>query len=214
MKFVIATGNSHKVEEFSRMLKRLSEQSDSPRDLCAVSAKELSIDMEGAVENGQTFEQNALIKAKYACKQSGLAAFADDSGLCVDALCGRPGIYSARYADTDDERISKLLCELDGVKEPDRGAKFVSAIACVFPDGRQFTVRGETFGRIAFEKEGDGGFGYDPVFLYEGKSFGKMTGEQKDAVSHRGKALDKCLAELKNYLGQNPATPPQTTPKN
>ena len=93
MKFVIATGNSHKVEEFSRMLKRLSEQSDSPRDLCAVSAKELSIDMEGAVENGQTFEQNALIKAKYACRQSGLAAFADDSGLCVDALGGRPGIY-------------------------------------------------------------------------------------------------------------------------
>lgn len=214
MKFVIATGNSHKVEEFSRMLKRLSEQSDSPRDLCAVSAKELSIDMEGAVENGQTFEQNALIKAKYACKQSGLAAFADDSGLCVDALGGRPGIYSARYADTDDERISKLLKELDGVKEPDRGAKFVSAIACVFPDGQQFTVRGETFGRIAFEKEGDGGFGYDPVFLYEGKSFGKMTGEQKDAVSHRGKALDKCLAELKNYLGQEPAAPPQTTPKN
>lgn len=201
MKFVIATGNSHKVEEFSRMLKRLSEQSDSPRDLYAVSAKELSIDMDKAVENGQTFEQNALIKAKYACKQSGLAAFADDSGLCVDALCGRPGIYSARYADTDDERIARLLRELDGVEEKDRSAKFVSAIACVFPDGRQFTVRGETFGRIAFEKEGEGGFGYDPVFLYGGKSFGKMTGEQKDAVSHRGKALDKCLAELKNYLG-------------
>lgn len=201
MKFVIATGNSHKVEEFSRMLKRLFEQSDNTRDFCAVSAKELSIDMEKAVENGRTFEQNALIKAKYACEQSGLAAFADDSGLCVDALGGRPGIYSARYADTDDERISKLLHELDGVKESDRGAKFVSAIACVFPDGRQFTVRGETVGEIALEKEGEGGFGYDPVFLYEGKSFGKMTGEQKDAVSHRGKALDKCLKELKTYLG-------------
>ena len=99
------------------------------------------------------------------------------------------------------KELLNSIKELDGVKEPDRGAKFVSAIACVFPDGRQFTVRGETFGRIAFEKEGDGGFGYDPVFLYEGKSFGKMTGEQKDAVSHRGKALDKCLAELKKYLG-------------
>ena len=186
MKFVIATGNSHKVEEFSRMLKRLSEQSDSPRDLCAVSAKELSIDMEGAVENGQTFEQNALIKAKYACRQSGLAAFADDSGLCVDALGGRPGIYSARYADTDDERISKLLCELDGVKEPDRGAKFVSAIACVFPDGRQFTVRGETFGRIAFEKEGDGGFGYDPVFFIRGQKLRQNDRRAKGRCQPQG----------------------------
>lgn len=106
-------GNAHKVEEFSRMLKFL--------DFSAVSAEELGIDMDKAVENGDTFEQNALIKAKYACEKSGLAAFADDSGLCVDALDGRPGIYSARYAKTDALRIEKLLCELEGVeKEKER----------------------------------------------------------------------------------------------
>lgn len=168
MKFVIATGNAHKVEEFSRMLKFL--------DFSAVSAKELGIDMDKAVENGDTFEQNALIKAKYACEKSGLAAFADDSGLCVDALDGRPGIYSARYAKTDALRIEKLLCELEGVEKEKRGAKFVSAIACVFPDGTSFTVRGETEGQIDFSPKGSGGFGYDPIFLYEGKSFGEMTG--------------------------------------
>ncbi len=192
MKFVIATGNAHKVEEFSRMLKFL--------DFSAVSAKELGIDMDKAVENGDTFEQNALIKAKYACEKSGLAAFADDSGLCVDALDGRPGIYSARYAETDALRIEKLLCELEGVEKEKRGAKFVSAIACVFPDGTSFTVRGETEGQIDFSPKGSGGFGYDPIFLYEGKSFGEMTGEQKDAVSHRGRALEKCLTELKKYI--------------
>ena len=211
MKFVIATGNDHKVEEFSRMLKRLSDLSEkreifarsdkeNGRDLCAVSAKRLSIDMEKAVENGRTFEQNALIKARYACERSGLAAFADDSGLCVDALGGRPGIYSARYAPTDGERISRLLSELEGVPKKDRGAHFVSAIACVFPDGREFTVTGQTDGEIALERQGDGGFGYDPVFLYKGKSFGQMTPAEKDAVSHRGKALDSCLEKLKIYI--------------
>ena len=117
MKFVIATGNAHKVEEFSRMLKYL--------DFSAISAKELGIDMDGAAEDGDTFEANALIKAQYACEKSGLPAFADDSGLCVDALGGRPGIYSARYAQNDQARITKLLKELDGVKEENRTAKFV-----------------------------------------------------------------------------------------
>lgn len=195
MKFVIATGNAHKVEEFSRMLKNL--------DFSAVSAKELGIDMDGAEEDGDTFEANALIKAQYACEKSGLPAFADDSGLCVDALNGRPGIYSARYAQNDQARISKLLKELDGVKGENRTARFVSAIACVFPDGRKFTVRGETEGKIDFEPKGVGGFGYDPVFLYEGKSFGQMTGAEKDAVSHRGKALEKCLLELKKYTEED-----------
>lgn len=195
MKFVIATGNAHKVEEFSRMLKNL--------DFSAISAKELGIDMDGAEEDGDTFEANALIKAQYACEKSGLPAFADDSGLCVDALGGRPGIYSARYAQNDQARITKLLKELDGVKEENRTAKFVSAIACVFPDGRKFTVRGETEGKIDFEPRGVGGFGYDPVFLYEGKSFGQMTGVEKDTVSHRGKALEKCLLELKKITEED-----------
>ena len=195
MKFVIATGNAHKVEEFSRMLKNL--------DFSAISAKELGIDMDEAEEDGDTFEANALIKAQYACEKSGLPAFADDSGLCVDALGGRPGIYSARYAQNDQARITKLLKELDGVKEENRTAKFVSAIACVFPDGRKFTVRGETEGKIDFEPRGVGGFGYDPVFLYEGKSFGQMTGVEKDTVSHRGKALEKCLLELKKITEED-----------
>ena len=142
MKFVIATGNAHKVEEFSRMLKFL--------DFSAVSAKELGIDMDKAVENGDTFEQNALIKAKYACEKSGLAAFADDSGLCVDALDGRPGIYSARYAKTDALRIEKLLCELEGVEKEKKRGKIRVGHRLRFPDGTSFTVRGETEGQIDF----------------------------------------------------------------
>ena len=194
MKFVIATGNAHKVEEFSRMLKFL--------DFSAVSAKELGIDMDKAVENGDTFEQNALIKAKYACEKSGLAAFADDSGLCVDALDGRPGIYSARYAKTDALRIEKLLCELEGVEKEKRGAKFVSAIACVFPDGTSFTVRGETEGQIDFSPKGSGGFGYDPVFYYVPycKTFGEAAEEEKNAVSHRANAVRLIKKELLQLL--------------
>ena len=196
MKFVIATGNAHKVEEFSRMLKFL--------DFSAVSAKELGIDMDKAVENGDTFEQNALIKAKYACEKSGLAAFADDSGLCVDALDGRPGIYSARYAKTDALRIEKLLCELEGVEKEKRGAKFVSAIACVFPDGTSFTVRGETEGQIDFSPKGSGGFGYDPILMLPeyGKTSAEITMDEKNAISHRGKALRAMKKRLAEEIGE------------
>lgn len=192
MEFIIATGNPHKVKEFSRML--------TPLGIAAVSAKERAIRMEGVEENGSTFEENAYIKAKAVCEVSGMAAVADDSGLCVDALGGRPGVYSARYAPTDRECIEKLLCELKSVPEEKRSAHFVSAICCVFPDGRHFTVRGECEGKIAFAPRGDNDFGYDPVFLYGEKTFGEMEPSAKDAVSHRGRALEAFVKELQNYL--------------
>ncbi len=191
MNLIIATGNPHKVKEFSRML--------APLGVSAVSAKEAGIDMSGICENGSTFEENAYIKAKAVCKMSGCVAVADDSGLCVDALGGRPGIYSARYAPTDKECIDKLLFELEGVPEEKRTARFVSAICCVFPDQRKFTVRGECEGKIAFAPKGDNDFGYDPVFLYGDKTFGEIDGSEKDAVSHRGKALVKFAEEIKKY---------------
>lgn len=192
MDFIIATGNPHKVAEFSRML--------IPLGFSAVSAKEAGISLDAVEENGLTFEENAFIKARFVCEASGKAAIADDSGLCVDALGGRPGIYSARYAPTDRECIEKLLSELKDVPEKDRTARFVSCICCVLPDGRHFTVRGESEGLIAFAPRGDNDFGYDPIFLSGDKTFGEMTAAEKDAVSHRARALDKFVLEIKNYV--------------
>ena len=195
MKFVIATGNAHKVEEFSRMLKFL--------DFSAVSAKELGIDMDKAVENGDTFEQNALIKAKYACEKSGLAAFADDSGLCVDALDGAPGVYSARYGLPgwdDRQRTEHLLHNLEGVPQERRTARFVSAVCCVLPDGRSLTLRGECEGSIAFAPCGENGFGYDPVFLVGDQTFSQLDAAEKDRVSHRGRALRLLREKLPGFV--------------
>ena len=137
-------------------------------------------------------------------EETGLAAIGDDSGLMVDALDGAPGIYSARYAGegaSNDARIAKLLDNLQGVPEEKRTAKFVSAICCVFPDGREVTVRGECHGRIGFAPMGENGFGYDPVFISEsGKTFAQLTSAEKDKISHRGNALRKLRAALKEIL--------------
>jgi XTP/dITP diphosphohydrolase len=194
MKFVIATGNAHKLVELERIL--------NPLGIDAASTKALGVSLDDVEETGTTFEENAYLKAKAACDKTGLPAVADDSGLCVDALDGAPGVYSARYAGegaTDRQLYEKLLKEMDG--KENRAAKFVSAVCCVWPDGDTLTVRGECHGTIGFEPLGEGGFGYDPVFMVGEKSYSQMTAQEKDAVSHRGEALRKLKVALEEKLG-------------
>lgn len=207
MDFILATNNMKKLAEMQRIL--------SPLGINVVTAKTLGITLPEVVEDGDTFEANAKIKAESACKITGLPAIADDSGLCVDYLGGYPGIYSARFANieihgdecvdneknADDEDNNNLLLEkLQGVAESDRTAYYVCAISCIFPDGKEISVRGECHGIIGFERDGNAGFGYDPLFIINGKSFGKYEGEEKDKISHRGKALRSLAEELKKII--------------
>lgn len=195
MKIFIATKNLKKLEELSRILKPMGFEVICERDLEKPLAE--------VEETGTTFEENALLKANAGLHETGYISVADDSGLCVDRLGGAPGVYSARYSGehgNDEMNNQKILSELSGVPIEERGAKFVSAIACVFPDGRSFTVRGECHGYIAFEESGNGGFGYDPLFIGELGCFGELTPEQKDSISHRGKSLKLFREELKKYI--------------
>lgn len=196
MVFVIATNNSKKRLELDRIL--------NPLGIQAVTAEQAGVDLQEVEETGSTFEENAELKALAACNLSGLPAVADDSGLVVDALDGAPGIYSARYAGenaTDADRIAKLLREMQGIPPEERNARFVSAVCCVFPDGRKIIVRGECEGSIGQIPQGNDGFGYDPVFVTEsGKTFAELTPQEKDAVSHRGIALRKLAEQLKQVL--------------
>lgn len=190
MKFVIATHNQHKLQELQRIL--------APLGIEAITA-----DLSEVEETGTTFAENAFLKAQSACRETGLPAVADDSGLEVEALDGRPGVYSARYAGenaTDAQRMEKLLGELEGVPVEKRGARFVSAVCCVFPAGERIQAEGECPGAIAFAPAGEDGFGYDPVFLCGEKTFAQMTAAEKDAVSHRGKALEKFSQALEAFL--------------
>lgn len=179
--FLLASNNPGKLREFREIF---SEDR-------IVSLQELSLDIE-VEEDGQTFEENALKKAREVAKISGMTSISDDSGLCVDALGGAPGVYSARYAGehaSDQERIQKLLQELKG--ETCRTARFVSVVALCTPQGETVTARGECEGEILTEPKGQGGFGYDPVFYVKEfkKTFGQLTGEEKNSVSHRGRAI-------------------------
>ena len=188
--YVIATNNAHKLHEIRDIL-----ENDRRR---FVSMKEANIATDPE-ENGLTFEENALIKARAACKASGLPALADDSGLEVDALNGEPGIRSARYCEgSDADRVVYLLKKLEGVPAQQRGAQFVSAIACVYPDGTEFAVRGICRGVILTENRGEGGFGYDPVFFVpeEGETFASMPQARKNAISHRANSLKITKEEL------------------
>lgn len=192
MKLIIATQNSGKVREFKRILE--------PLGVTVLSAGEAGIHTD-VEETGKTFAENARIKARAVMELSGLPAIADDSGLCVDALGGAPGVYSARYAGedaTDDDRIAKLLSELQDVPEGRRDAHFVSAICCAFPDGSELCAEGICNGVIGHEKRGENGFGYDPVFYTEQGSFSELTAEQKDAISHRGRALRDFYKQFKS----------------
>lgn len=199
MKFIIASNNPHKIEELSRILAQLGMEAASPG--------ELGISLGDVEETGSTFAENARLKAEHAHRLCGLPAIADDSGLSVDALGGAPGIYSARYAGenaTDDQRIEKLLGELKGLDVPRRGAKFVSAVCVCFSPERFLEVEGECRGSIALEKQGNGGFGYDPIFLCGDRSFAQMSAAEKDEVSHRGRALRLLEKALRDYLEAHP----------
>ena len=195
--YLIATKNMKKRDELQRIL--------APLGIQAVLAEELGIDLTEVEETGETFEANALLKAKSGCAESSLPCIADDSGLAVDALGGAPGVYSARYAGehgNDAQNNEKLLKNLENIPFEKRTARFVCAACCVYPDGHEIVVRGECSGKIAFEPAGSGGFGYDPLFLpdqIDENADGLMTMAQldsaeKDKISHRGKAL-KQLAE-------------------
>ena len=202
MKLVLASRNQKKIGELRTML-----QEHFP------NVEILSLDdigYEGDIEeDGTTFEENALIKAKVAAS-SGYIGIADDSGITVDALNGEPGVYSARFAAMhnyagghDDEANNQLLLELlKDTPDEKRGGAYVCCVACVMPNGESFTVRGEVRGRILHEYHGTGGFGYDPLFYYEpfGKTFAEVSAEEKHSVSHRGEAMKKFAEKLKSLL--------------
>ncbi len=199
--FIIATHNPKKLAELSRIL--------APLGIRAVTDRELGITLPEVEETGETFLENARLKARSACQFSGYPAIADDSGLMVDALDGAPGVRSARYSGegaTDEKNNQKLLQALQQVPEGQRGAQFVCAICCVFPNGDELTAEGICRGRIGFEPKGSGGFGYDPLFLYNGVSFAQLSPEQKDAVSHRGKALKALQQALITYYQESEGT--------
>ena len=196
MKAVLASHNKHKIAELQRLLSQ-----------CVPGIELLSLSDVGLfgeiVEDGESFAENALIKARFAAA-SGYIGIGDDSGLCVDALGGAPGVFSARYAGEDGNDAAnnqKLLSELED--KDDRSARFVCTIACVFPNGDdQIVVTGESRGEILTDFRGDAGFGYDPLFYVResGKTFAEMSGDEKNAISHRGRAIEKFAIALKEKI--------------
>ena len=194
MKFVLASQNKHKLVEMQSILAAHGVEVVLEADVG------LNVDVE---ETGETFAENAMLKARAVMEASGLPAIADDSGVCVDALNGAPGVYSARYGgpELDDAgRYRLLLSNMQGART--RAAHFTSAIACVFPNGDTLEAQGICPGTIAFAPQGDGGFGYDPVFFLPElrKTYAQLTPEEKAAVSHRGKALAVFDGKLREYL--------------
>lgn len=195
MKIFIATKNKNKLKELERIL--------IPMGFEVLSENDLEKPLPEVEETGETYEENALLKAYSGLKATGLITVADDSGLSVDFLDGAPGVYSARYSGenaTYESNNEKLLAALKGVPKLKRTARFVSSVACVFPDGTEFTVRGECEGYIAEKCSGNEGFGYDPLFICESGCFAEISPEEKDRVSHRGKALKKFKIELEKYI--------------
>ena len=188
MKLVLASKNQKKLVEMRDILSHMGVE------VCLQSDVGVDVDVE---ETGTTFEENALLKAKAVMEATGLPAIADDSGLCVDALAGAPGIYSARYGglDSDQARYRLLLENLRGAGS--RAAHFHTAIVCCFPNGDRLDAAGDCFGTIAYAPQGDNGFGYDPVFFVPElrKTFAQLTPEEKNAISHRGNALRAFAAE-------------------
>ena len=194
MKFVLASQNVHKQRELQAVLAPYGVELLLQRDLG------VPIDVD---ETGATFAENARLKADAALRATGLAAIADDSGLMVDALDGAPGVYSARYTgshdDSDEARYRLLLKNLEG--ETARAARFVCAVCCAMPDGTLLTASGACEGEILTAPRGTGGFGYDPVFRPLGfdRSMAELSAEEKNAISHRGRALAQFQRELENY---------------
>ena len=194
MKFVLATQNPKKLKEMSAILGELGVE--------VVSEADLGVKIE-VEETGETFAENSLLKAKAVMEATKLPAIADDSGLCVNALNGGPGVYSARFGGEgldDRGRYMLLLQTMRG--QTTRAAHFTCAIACAFPNGDTITAEGQAPGTIAFAPMGEGGFGYDPVFFVpdKAKTFAQLTQEEKAEISHRGKALREFTAKLETYL--------------
>jgi XTP/dITP diphosphohydrolase len=188
---VVATGNKHKLTEIARIFSEYH----------VISQKEAGFDGE-AEENGATFAENAVIKAECAAKALGLPVIADDSGICVQALGGKPGIYSARFAgEHGNDKANRMLLLQKLQNVTDRSAYFESAVALVYPNGEKIVASGKTYGHILEEEQGEGGFGYDCIFYSDDlkKSFGSATPEEKDSVSHRYRAL----CELRQKISGN-----------
>ena len=200
MKLVLASNNKHKIEEIKSIL------SKNGCDVEVLSLSEIGYNDE-IIEDGSTFEENALIKAKTVAKL-GYIGIADDSGLCVDALGGAPGIYSARYAGEPCDHAKnneKILAALAGKVGAERAAAFVSVIACCHPDGSYFTVRGECRGEMLTALQGNGGFGYDPLFRPEGYAltFAEISFDDKNKISHRAKALTAFANRFPSFINEH-----------
>ena len=209
MNFIAATNNPGKMAELRRILERMGHTVQSQREAG------LTLDPE---ETGETFAENARIKARAICEAAAQPTIADDSGLCVDALDGAPGVHSARYCGRhgdDEANNDKLLAELAGVPEDARAARFVSSVCVWLPDGRHATFEGVCPGRVGFERRGTNGFGYDPLFIpdrvgvpgtpdtvenTQGRSYAELSAGEKDAISHRGRAMARMERELERFL--------------
>lgn len=196
-KMVLASSNRHKLEEIMEITKEFGVE--------LITMDEAGLGGMDIEENGSTFEENSMIKAKAVVDELGLPAIADDSGLMVDFLNGAPGIYSARYSGEDknyDANNKKLISELQNAPKEERGAQFVSVITLLMPSGESLVVRGEVEGVIGYEEKGTNGFGYDPLFYIPSldKTFAELTSEEKNEISHRANALMKLKAELEDFL--------------
>lgn len=194
MKFLIATHNNHKVTEFKRILEPLGVE--------VISQKEAGFDVE-VVEDGTTFAENAKLKAESVSRAGNCVAIADDSGICIDAFDGGPGIYSSRFLGEDTPYTEKNAIILDRLKDvPDekRTARYVCAICCIFPNGDVIETEGRCEGKMGYESKGGNGFGYDPIFMVDDRSLAEISDAEKDEISHRGIALKKFVEELKSYL--------------
>ena len=203
-KIIFATGNEGKMKEIREILDGLTFLGEKVQIL---SMKEAGIDMD-IIEDGTTFEENAMIKARAVAGAAKEAiVLADDSGLVIDYLNGEPGIYSARYLGKDTSyrvKNANLVQRLEGVPDEKRSARFVCAIAAVLPDGRELSTRGTIEGRIGYEEKGLNGFGFDPIFYVPeiGKYTAELSDEDKNRISHRGKALEAMKQALKEEVAE------------
>ena len=201
MKFVLATRNAHKATE----LKRILEELDLDCELLTVADFPDAPEVE---ETETTFEGNALLKARALAKFTGLAAIADDSGICVDALDGNPGVLSARWSgateNVDKANLDLVLEQIKDVPTESRGAKFVCAAVAAFPDGKELVATGEMLGSLLNAPTGENGFGYDPIFVPTGftKTTAQMIAAEKDAISHRGKALNDLAIQISEVISK------------
>ena len=188
-KQILASNNKGKIREISEIL--------SPLGFEVISLKDAGIDID-IEENGTTFKENAAIKARAIYDMTKTAVIADDSGLMVDFLNGAPGVYSARYGGegaTDEDKNNKLLSELSGVPDNKRTAAFMCVICYIDENGKEQFAEGKCEGKIGYEPKGENGFGYDPIFMYDERSFAELSADEKNKISHRANAL-KCLQEI------------------